>query len=287
MLKIENLTKYYGNLKAVDNISFSVNKGEIFGFIGPNGAGKTTTIKCVLNFINKSDGNIYIDGLDVTNNIESLKEFIGYVPSEINLYKELTVKEMIDLNNSFYKKNCSKKANTLIKKLEIDKKKKIGELSFGNLKKVALVLGLMHDPKLLILDEPTSGLDPLMQETFFEILKDEQSKGTTIVFSTHNLNEVKRICNRVCIIKEGKIVALDDVSKLTQTNYKIITLIGEYKKLKLPIKDIIIKEKTNERIQFIYKKDINELIKFLTTIDIQNILIEEPTIEEIFYHYYK
>ena len=194
---------------------------------------------------------------------------------------------MIDLNNTFYKKNCIKKANALIKKLEIDKKKKIEELSFGNLKKVSLVLALMHDPKLIILDEPTSGLDPLMQEKFFEILKEEQSNGTTIIFSTHNLSEVKRICSKVCIIKNGQIVALDDVSKLTQTDFKIITLIGDYKKLKLPVKDIIIKEKTNERIQFIYKKNINELIKFLTTIDIQNILIEEPTIEEIFYHYYK
>lgn len=287
MLKIDNLTKFYKDKKAVSNLSLEVKKGEIFGFIGPNGAGKTTTIKCILNFIEKFEGHIYIDGVEIDKKSEYLKKYIGYVPSEVNLYKDLTVKQMINLSNSFYSEDCLNKANKLVNKLELEENKKIEQLSFGNLKKVSLLLALMHSPKLVILDEPTSGLDPLMQEVFFEILKEEQKKGTTFFFSTHNLNEVKRVCDRVAIIKKGEIIALDNVEKLTETNFKIVTIRGEYKKLKLPIKDIIVKEKNKEKIKFIYKGNLNKLLKLLTTIEVENVLIEEPTIEEIFAHYYK
>src|SRR5574344_1766763 len=152
MLKIENLTKCYKDKVAVDNLSLKLNDGEIFGFIGPNGAGKTTTVKCILKFIKKNKGNIYIDDKLMDTNSEYLKELIGYVPSEVNLYEELTVIEMIKLSNTFYKKDCMNKALKLIKLLEIDEHKQIEQLSFGNVKKVSIVLAFMHNPKLVILD---------------------------------------------------------------------------------------------------------------------------------------
>lgn len=288
MLKIENLTKCYKDKVAVDNLSLKLNDGEIFGFIGPNGAGKTTTVKCILNFIKKNKGNIYIDDKLMDTNSEYLKELIGYVPSEVNLYEELTVIEMIKLSNTFYKKDCMNKALKLIKLLEIDENKKIEQLSFGNLKKVSIVLAFMHNPKLVILDEPTSGLDPLIKEKFFHLLEEEKKHGTTIFFSTHVLSEVNKMCDRVGIIKDGKLIKIDDVKNLMKTDFSIITIeSNEYKKLKLPMKDIIIKEEHKNKIKFIYKGDINNLLNIITKIKIDDILIEEPTIEEIFMHYYK
>ena len=288
MLKIKNLTKYYKNKLAVDNMSLEIKKGEIFGFIGPNGAGKTTTVKCILNFIEKTKGSIFIEDVLMDTKNEYLKSIIGYVPSEVNLYEELTVLEMINLSNTFYDKDCMPKAKKLMKILEVDAHKKIEQLSFGNLKKVSIVLAFMHDPKLVILDEPTSGLDPLIKEKFFDILESEKKNGTTIFFSTHVLSEVNRICDRVGIIKEGKLIKIDDIKNLTKSDFNIITIVSsEYKKLLLPMKDIIIKEESSNKIKFIYKGNINDLLKIITKIKIDDILIEEPTIEEIFMHYYK
>ncbi len=288
MLKIEHLTKYYKDILGIEDLSLEIKSGEIFGFIGPNGAGKSTTIKCILNLINKTSGEIYINDQQMTKDNYELKEKIGYLPSEINLYDDFTVKEMLDYSASFYKKDISKRTKYLVKKLELDETKKIDELSFGNLKKVGIVLALMHEPELLILDEPTSGLDPLKQEAFFELMEEEKKKGTTIFFSSHNLNEVRRICDSVAIVKKGHLVEILKINKLNKFDFNLISLYSkEYKKLKLPMKDIIIKKQTDEMLQFIYRKDINSLLTFLNTIKIDNLLIEKPSLEEIFFHYYK
>lgn len=285
MLRIEKLTKYYGKTLGVEDINLDIKKGEIFGFIGPNGAGKSTTIKCILNFLNKDSGTILVNNEPVT---DKLKEIIGYLPSEMNLYEDLTVKQMIDYNNSFYKKNCHEKASYLVNKLELDLNKKIDELSLGNLKKLGIVLALMHDPKLVILDEPTSGLDPLMQEVFFEIMLEEKKKGTSIFFSSHNLNEVKKICDRVAIIRKGKIVEVNDIKNIVKNKFVIITVRAhDIKKIKFPLKDMKIKEMTDEMLTFVYQDDINEIIHLLKDVKLEELLIEEPTIEEIFMHYYK
>lgn len=285
MLKIDNLTKYYGKVLGVENISLEIKKGEIFGFIGPNGAGKSTTIKCILNFLNKDSGSILIDGKEVD---DLLKEDIGYLPSEINLYEDLTVMQMIYYNNSFYKKDCLKKANELIKKLEIDTNKKIDELSLGNLKKVGIVLALMHSPKIIILDEPTSGLDPLMQEVFFEIMLEEKKKGTSVFFSSHNLNEIKKICDRVAIIRKGNIVEISDVSKLIKNSFVIVTIKAkDIKKVNLPLKEMKIRYMDEDKISFVYLDDINKMVNILKDITLEELLIEEPTIEEVFMHYYE
>ena len=285
MLKISNLTKYYGKKLAVDNISMDINDGEIFGFVGPNGAGKTTTIKCILNLINKTGGSILMDDSEID---DQLKAKIGYVPSEVHLYNELTVMDMIKLSNSFYKEDHMKKAKKLVKKLDVDTKKKIEQLSFGNLKKVSIILAFMHDPKLVILDEPTSGLDPVIQEQFFDLLLEEKNNGVTILISSHNLSEINKICDRLAIIKDGKIVDIDTIKNMTNVNFSIVTLQSkDYKKMKLPIADMQVKSLEDDTIKFIYKNDINKLIKALSQYQIDKILIEEPSLEEIILHYYK
>ncbi len=287
MLKIEKLTKYYGKTLGVEDLSLKLKTGEIFGFIGPNGSGKSTTIRAIMNMINKNSGEIYIDGINTKENIK-IKEIVGYLPAEVQLYDDLTVKAMLEYNATFYKQDLKTRIAYLVKKLEVDSTKKIDELSFGNLKKVGIILALMHSPKLLILDEPTSGLDPLMQEVFFELLKEEQKRGATIFFSSHILGEVKRICNRVGIIKGGHLIKIEEMDKITKSDFSIVTIISdEYKRLLLPMKDIVIKEKNNDKIVFIYKGNINDLIKIISEINIIVLLIEEPTLEEVFMHYYK
>ena len=287
MLKIKELTKYYGNIKGVENLSLHVKKGEIFGFIGPNGAGKSTTSKCIMNQINKTSGEIYINNIpNEKNNIE-LKKLIGYLPDEINLYDDLTVKEMFEYSNSFYDKDYSKNVAYLVEKLNIDTTKKIEELSLGNLKKVGIVLAMMHEPKLLILDEATSGLDPLIQETFYKLLLEEKKKGTTIFFSSHNLNEVKRICDRVGIIKDGNLIEVTTIDELSKADFSIITITSkDIQKIKKELNQKLISEQKN-KIKFIYQKDINNLIKLLSNYHVDKILIENPSIEEVFMHYYR
>lgn len=287
-IKIEHLTKSYGKNRGVNDINLEIEPGVTYGFIGPNGAGKSTTIKCLMNFINKNSGDILVNGEEVNNKNYKIKENIGYLPSEIHLYEDLTVKAMFEYSASFYKKNCTKKMKSLIKRLEIDTSKKIDELSLGNLKKVGIVLALMHDPDYIIMDEPTSGLDPLMQDVFYNILDEEKKNGKTIFFSSHLLNEVKKVCDKVAIIKNGEIIKLSDISNLEEENvFKVSVKSKKVKDIKKKLKIKNISLEVEDKIEFIYDKDINELISVLAKYEIDNLLIQDLDIEDIFMHYYK
>ena len=292
ILEVKNLTKNYGKSRGVSDVNLEIEKGTIYGFIGPNGAGKSTTIKsttikCIMNLINKNSGEVFIDGKLFLKKNNELKKKIGYLPSEVNLYDELKVKEMIKYSESFYKKDCSKRISELVNKLDIDVNKKIEELSLGNLKKVGIVLALMHEPEIVIMDEASSGLDPLMQEAFYEILLEEKKKGTTIFFSSHILSEIKRICDKVAIIKEGKIINIDDMNNIEDSDVVRIKITSDYNKD--IVKELKLSEDSikNETLEFIYKDDINNLMKILSKYNIKKLLIEELDIEEIFIHYYK
>ena len=264
ILEIKNLTKYYGNVLAVKNLSLSLNEGEVFGFIGPNGAGKSTTIRSIMNLINKTEGTILINGNKLDKDDTSIKEMIGYLPSEINLYEDLTIKEMLDYHESFYKKNIHKKRCELVKKLKINENKKIEDLSLGNLKKVGIVLALMHDPKILILDEPTSGLDPIMQQIFYELLENEKKKGTTILYSTHILNEISKICDRVGIIKEGRLLKVETIEELQKKNLVFVTIESEEIEKIISDLKIDIISKDDNTIKFKNELSPDILIKKLT-----------------------
>ena len=282
MLKIENLTKYYGNIRGVEDLSLELRDGEIFGFIGPNGAGKSTTIKCIMNFINKTSGNIYINDILVEDKNFKYKNLIGYLPSEIHLYDDYTVLKMFKYSSLFYSNKALKRALELSKRLELETNKKIEDLSLGNLKKVGIVLALMHNPKLLILDEPTSGLDPIIQEEIFNILKEEKKKGTTIFFSSHVLSEIKKVCDRVGIIKEGHLIKVDTISNFNKNNYLNIHI--ESKDIEKISKELNIDIINNN---FIYQEDINIIINKINKYKIDKLLINETKIEELFIDYYK
>jgi len=287
ILEIKKLTKYYGKTLAVNNLSLSLEEGEVFGIIGPNGAGKSTTIRAIMNLVNKTKGEVLINNEVFTKDKIHLKEIIGYLPSEINLYDDLTVKEILNYHETFYNKNINSRRKELVKKLKLDESKKIEDLSFGNLKKVGIILALMHQPKILILDEPTSGLDPIMQQIFFEIIEEEKKKGTTIFYSTHILTEISKICDRVAIIKEGKLLATETINELHKKNLTYVTIESkEIDKIEeeLKIKDAV---KNKNEIKFQNTNTPNELIKKLSNYKIDKLLIEESTIEDLFLHYYK
>ena len=287
MLEIQNLTKYYGKIKGVENLSLKLEKGEIFGFIGPNGAGKSTTIIAIMNLINKTAGKVLIQGKEFNkNDIEIIKK-IGYLPSEIHLYDDLTVKEMLDYHEKFYKANIRERRKKLVEILQLDEKKKIEDLSLGNLKKLGIILALMHEPQILILDEPTSGLDPIMQNVFYNLLKEEKKKGTTIFYSTHILSEVSKICDRVGIIKDGNLIKVEKMEELLQKSLTVITL--ESEQIETIINDLNVKVIFRDKnlIKFGNNFSDDELIKKLSKYKINKILIEEATFEDMFLHYYK
>ncbi len=289
VIDIHLLTKNYGKSRGITDISFHVEEGEIFGFIGPNGAGKSTTIRTLLSLIHPTSGSATIFGKDCIEFAPEIAKEVGYLPSEVFYYDNMKVMDLLKYSASFYKKDCTKRIKELVQILNLDVTKKIDDLSLGNKKKVGIIQGLLHEPKLIILDEPTSGLDPLMQQKFFELLKAENEKGATILFSSHILSEVQRLCDRVAIIKEGKIVQVEKISTLKENNHK---------KFKVEIKDdldpsyfelegvsnLTIKE---DHISFLFRGDINTVMKKIADIPIRNLWIEEPDLEEIFMHYYE
>ena len=287
IIETKNLTKSYGKSRGIIDVNLNVEQGEIFGFIGPNGAGKSTTIRTLLGLIYPESGSATIFGKSCTADPEVRRE-LGYLPSEVFYYDNMRVIDLLKYSASFYKKDCTKRINELASLMDLDLKKKIDDLSFGNKKKVGIVQGLLHDPKLIILDEPTSGLDPLMQQRFFELLAQENKKGVTIFFSSHILSEVQKMCSRVAFIKAGKIIRLEKMSTLQENSYKRF-----YIETKSAASADIFKldgvsnlEIKGSEIKFIYRGNINAVMQRIAQVELRNISIEEPDLEEIFMHYY-
>lgn len=289
VIEIKNLTKYYGKARGIIDVSFNVAEGEIFGFIGPNGAGKSTTIRTLLSLIYPTSGSATIFGKDCIKFAPEIAKDVGYLPSEVFYYDKMKVIDLLKYSASFYKKDCSKRIKELADIMDLDLKKRIDDLSFGNKKKVGIVQGLLHEPKLIILDEPTSGLDPLMQQKFFDLLLEENKKGATVLLSSHILNEVQRLCSRVAIIKEGKIIKLESMSNLTENNYKKfkIELKSNTDSSHFKIGGVSKLEADGNTVSFLFKGNINLIMKKISDVEISNVWIEEPSLEEIFMHYYE
>lgn len=289
VIEIKKLTKMYGKARGIEDVSFNVEEGEIFGFIGPNGAGKSTTIRTLLSLIYPTSGSATIFGKDIITAAPEIKKEIGYLPSEVFYYDNMKVLELLKYSASFYKKDCTNRIKELSETMELDLTKKIDDLSLGNKKKVGIVQGLLHEPKLIILDEPTSGLDPLMQQKFFDLLEKENKKGATILFSSHILSEVQRLCDRVAIIKEGRIVTVEKISTLKENTYKKFkvetsTHIG---KEHFKVEGVNQLVQDGNIINFLFRGNINSIMKKIAEIEIENLWVEEPDLEEIFMHYYE
>lgn len=286
IIETNKLTKYYGKSRGILDVDLTIQEGEIFGFIGPNGAGKSTTIRTLLSLIAKSSGDAKIFGLDCHDHRVEILDQIGYLPSEVFYYDNMKAIDLLKYSASFYKKDCTQKIEDLAQKLELDLNKKIEDMSLGNKKKVGIIQGLLHSPKLIILDEPTSGLDPLIQKKFFDIIQEENKNGATVLFSSHILSEVQKICDRVAIIKDGKIISTQKISDLKDQAYKRVNLVFINQIEDIEIEGMSDVQVQGNSISFLYKGDCNLLLKKLVQYRLQNIEINEPTLEEIFLHYY-
>jgi ABC-2 type transport system ATP-binding protein len=288
IIEVNNLTKYYGKVRGIDNISFNVEEGEIFGFIGPNGAGKSTTIRLFCSLIYPTSGSATIFGKDAIKDGPEIRQDIGYLPSEVFYYDRMKVIDLLKYSASFYEKDCTERLHELADLMELDLKRRIDDLSYGNKKKVGIVQGLLHQPKLLLLDEPTAGLDPLIQQKFFNLIREENKNGATIFFSSHILSVVQKICNRVAIIREGEIVEIQDIKTLQKDNYKKINVLAENldeKRFEIDGVSNLVKE--DGSLSFFFKGDINLITRLISEVPVTDVNIEEPTLEEIFMHYYE
>jgi ABC-2 type transport system ATP-binding protein len=288
VIEVENLTKYYGKARGIVDVSFREEEGEIFGFIGPNGAGKSTTIRLLLSLIHPSSGVARVFGKDVTRHGTEIRRDIGYLPSEVYYYEGMKVIDLLKYSASFYPGDCSRRIKELSDLMELDMHRRISDLSYGNKKKVGIVQGLLHSPKLLFLDEPTAGLDPLMQRNFFDLIRRENERGVTVFFSSHILGEVQRLCTRVGIIREGKIVEISDIRALQKNNYKKVRVTAKgLKPASVKVAGATNLQSENGTVSFFFKGDINKVLKKLGGLKVEDVSIEEPTLEEIFMHYYE
>lgn len=289
VIEINNLSKFYGKHRGIEDISFAVEEGDIYGFIGPNGAGKTTTIRTLLALIHPTSGRAAIFGKDCIKEANQIAKEVGYLPSEVFYYEKMKVKELLKYSADLYQKDCEVRIAELAERLKLDVNRKITDLSFGNKKKVGIVAALSHSPKLMILDEPTSGLDPLMKQEFFEILQEENEKGMTILFSSHVLSEIQLICNKVAIVKEGCVIDIQKISELRKYGYKKIELTA---KATIPegyftMESIANYQQTGSKASFIFRGDVAAIVEMIYKLEVRDLFIEEPSLEEIFLHYYR
>ena len=304
ILRVSNLTKIYGKeidlkiktfgreVTGAEKVSFSVDKGEIFGFLGPNGAGKTTTMRAILDYLNIQEGEITVFGLDHHKDSLAIRKRIGYVPGDMALYDNFTGNELIKYYG-YFRPVDEKFLKKLKKNFRVDLSLKIRALSSGNRQQVGIIAALASKPELLILDEPTSGLDPLMTSKFHQILKELRKEDVTIFLSSHDLSEVQAICDRVAIIKEGKIVLVENIQELKTKFLQNIHI--KFSKETIPeisffedLPYIMNVEKLNDTVfKLQLKENINELLKTLSKYKIERLTIEDANLEEIFLHYYQ
>ncbi len=285
----EKLTKYYGKARGIENVDMRVEEGEIFGFIGPNGAGKSTTIRTLLALIRKTSGSAKIFGLDCEKEYQKILEQVGYLPSEVFYYDNMTAKALLRYSASFYDMDRDLRMKELADALDLDLGKKIEDMSYGNKKKVGIIQGLLHSPKLIILDEPTGGLDPLMQKTFFELIREENKRGATVLFSSHILSEVEKLCDRVAIIKDGTIIETKHMAELSHTYKKVSLRLAEGAVFPetLSLEGMSEQRKEDDRVNFLYQGEVQALMQTLVQLNLTDIDITEPDLEEIFLHYYR
>ncbi|MBK7093907.1 MAG: ABC transporter ATP-binding protein [Saprospiraceae bacterium] len=287
-ISIENLTKYYGSFRAVNSVSFTVDSGEIFGFLGPNGAGKTTCIKMMLDLLRPTNGKIRIFGKQVTGNSIEIRNSIGYLPGNFTNFDNMTAIEFLKF--MAYQRGIKfMHPVKLCSDFELgnsDLRKKMKSMSHGMLQKIGIIQAVFHNPQLLILDEPTSGLDPLMQDVFYELIKELHKSGVTIFFSSHNLAEVERICNNIAVIRAGEIVALETLDNLKKSLFRKLNvkLKHQIDGLKLNNAELISRDGLN--YTFLIRGSSELLVKELSKLPIDDFSFPEPGLDEIFISYY-
>ncbi|HET7323175.1 MAG TPA: ABC transporter ATP-binding protein [Halococcus sp.] len=308
-IAVTDLTKEYGSVVGIDSLSFSVEKGEVFGFLGPNGAGKTTTIRTLMGFQSPTAGGATVLGYDITNEREviEMKRHVGYLSSDPAFDENVTGRRYLSYHAAL---KGDERSDELLSLFDPPLNRKIREYSRGNKQKLAIVLALMHDPELVIMDEPTSGLDPLMQERFLEFIRTEQQRGKTFFFSSHILNEVQKVCNRVGIIRDGHLVEVEDVETLLHRGGKEVrvhvaeavdegefaidgahevelTKSGSPRAVEADGGDVLTEDSgQGTSVSFTYTGGFETLLTHLLDYTIIDLDIEEAPLEDVFMRFY-
>jgi ABC-2 type transport system ATP-binding protein len=287
VIELDGLTKDYGDVLANDDVSFTVETGEIFGYLGPNGAGKTTTIRTLLGLLEPTAGTATVLGADVHDEdaLIDAKQRIGYLPAHLGFNEEVTGADVLDYHESV---KGGDRRDELLDIFTPPLERPIREYSSGNKRMLGIIQAFMHDPELVIMDEPTSGLDPLKQEEFNEFARNECERGKTLFFSSHVLSEVRRICDRVGILRNGKLVGLEDIETLMDQGGKRVRLrtTDEARTELAALNGVSDVQTFADGIQFIYTGEYNTLLRELGTHDVREIDISEPPLEDVFMHYY-
>lgn len=285
---VQDLTKRFSPTTGIFNISFEIKQGEVFGYLGPNGSGKTTTIRNLMGFMHPDSGSSSIKGLDCWKQRAEIKKYVGYVPGEINFVEGMTGMGMLKLAGDMRELKDFTLRDHLIKRFDINTKVKIKRMSKGMKQKIGIIAGFMHDPEILILDEPSSGLDPLMQKEFIKLILEEKKRGKTILMSSHMFEEVNRTCDRISIIKDGRLVITDQTMNLEAQQGKVYNVTVK------SAKDIEFLESTGLDIASItdltlsirIKNDYKTLLTALSKCDITNLDNKKQGLEETFLNFY-
>lgn len=296
VLKIEHLTKDYGHNRGVFDVSFNVEKGEVFGFLGPNGAGKTTTIRHIMGFSKPQKGQTFVNGRNSWTDYYVIQKDLGYLPGEIALPESLTGNQFIKMMADLRAISDMSHTEYLLKKFELDPSGGLKRMSLGMKRKLAIVTAFMHDPAVLVLDEPTSGLDPIMQNVFIDFIKEEKAKGKTILLSSHIFSEVDATCDRIAIIKDGRVISTviaDDLRYNESKTFKIeFNSKDEFERFRNEVEtpkklDVIsVKRHRNQAKVVVDDKDINQFFEVLSDYDLKFLSEIKFTLEDYFMNFY-
>jgi ABC-2 type transport system ATP-binding protein len=288
-IETEGLTKLYGPSRGIDDLTMSVEQGEVFGFLGPNGAGKTTTIRTLLDLLHPGAGSARILGLDSHRDSVAIRARIGNLPGDFGIAKHTTGREALGILARLRGTRDLSYAEALARRLHADLGRPVGELSRGNRQKVGLILALFHRPELLILDEPTGGLDPLMQEEFLALVREERERGATVFLSSHELDEVERICDRVAIIGAGRLIALERIADLMSRAQRRVTVrfadpVDRAELAAVPGVSGLSDE--GAEVSFTVSGELDPVVKTLSRHRVADLEVTHPTLEEVFLGYY-
>jgi ABC-2 type transport system ATP-binding protein len=300
-IETDGLTKYYGEVRGVEDLSFSVNQGEVFGFLGPNGAGKTTTIRTLMGFQAPTDGTATVLGADIRNAsaLRDVRANVGYLPDKVGFDESVTGRRLLQYHGSL---RGDVRSDEMLELFDPPLDRKVREYSSGNKQMLAIVMAFMHDPDLVIMDEPTSGLDPLKQEKFLEFVRAEQRRGKTFFFSSHILSEVRKVCDRVGIIRDGRLVELEEIDALLDRSGKNVRahIGGRINASDISLEgahDIEISGGTEgaqagvdedgaTTVSFTYTGPYEPLLRELLEYELVDLTIEEAPLEEVFMRFY-
>jgi beta-exotoxin I transport system ATP-binding protein len=290
-VEVEHLTRSYGSHRGIVDLSFRLRDGEVFAFLGPNGAGKTTTIRTLMGLLRATSGRARVFGLDCWHDAAAVKALVGFLPGEMRLYEGLTGHAFLDFFAAFRRRRARRRRDELAARLELDLSRRIRHMSKGNRQKLGIVQALMHEAPLLILDEPSSGLDPLKQVAFLDLLREEGARGRTIFLSSHAIPEVQRIADRVGIVREGRLIAVEEIAALIaksarHANVTFASAVDPGLFAGLEPVTVLSASDDHRHYQLSVPGDLKPLLRRLVELPLADLTVETADLETVFLHYY-